>query len=282
MEWTQGSFDINGKFIRYHNLSPNERYTYAVITGSILFFFTVVMKIELGHVLAAVIIFVVLFLIIDSRNTDTLSFTSEMTRKLDSLQYHNEKFEFLCEDPDLINLLYDIKINFEEYNRVTFKRSLQQCNRFLQDKQEINKKLIEQPTVFNSNDNGFNSEETDPSKMFKTIYKDKTQDKCPENAIELFSRANESGKLFMNYIHSLIYSIPSTPVTHIKHDEVLERAHLLVKRNLDEVKDVAECSSSGKKVTNYDSSVPYNLHSGDIFENVNYDTLKAPRTFNFY
>ncbi len=264
------------------NISKENIFSYVVISICILYFFTNVVNIELGHVLALVVTILVLVYLTLYNNEDVEDFNKDLEFKMKSLLSDGTVPSHFYIDADLINLFFNIKQDIAEYNYDSYKNAVQCANIVLRIKYDIERDLCNSPLF------------PDIRRQFSPCVKDQynivDDKKCKNilvNAYENYQAAEEYLKKCMNYLHSLVIVIPSDPVTEGKHASILKRVHVLLKRNLDDIKIRYEkslergISHNTKFIGDFDDVKAFNKHA----ETNSLDTGKinlANSNFNFF
>jgi hypothetical protein len=220
---------------------------------------------------------------------DIKDFNIELEYKLNSLMdpdINGEVYvpEYFYIDADIINLFYSIKQDLAEYNYDAYKNALECANIVLQVRYDFEKDLCSPPIVPDLQANFEPVSDLTELNEFKARadfmnidqYKLKQDKVCKSiiiNAYENFELAEENVKKCMNYIHSMIISVPSNPVVHLKHNDISERAHILLKRHLDYIKKRYNDSikngmnTSTRLIHDYDLPKAINKHNGSYIGN---------------
>lgn len=272
-------------------------FIYIVIVIFILFFSTNVVNIGIGHLFALFISILFISFLVYYNNEQLLDFNKNIEFKLKSLVNNNDTYQplYLYIDADLINLFFNIKEDISIYNYDAYINSLSSADNLLRIKYDIEKKLCKSPEppnlLKNFGEGKYNNErdEHDIKKDFLNIsdYKlkdDKICDSILVNAYENYQLAEEQLKLCMNFLHSFIITIPSNPVIHRKYQKILDRAHILLKRNLDFIKNryneyaKKEITFHTKFIDDYDLPKAINKHT----YNNNYIKNTAISNFNYF
>jgi hypothetical protein len=155
-----------------------------------------------------------------SKNTQDINI--ELNYKLNSLLYEEGKKvpKYFYTEPDLILFFYNIK-EYRIYNRDSYVKAIKTADHLLRIRQEL------QNDYFYIENDGFSSWQnfgyTKRNKKLRNI----------KNLREINDIAISLAKKSINYMHSFAVSLPS----HFKnkHQESLDRYHLLIKRLTDEV-----------------------------------------------
>ncbi|HEY9704289.1 MAG TPA: hypothetical protein V6C58_17690 [Allocoleopsis sp.] len=250
-------------YLRIKEISNKNIFSYILVVIFVIILSTRVINVNLGHVLAVIVSILIIYVLFVFETEDVSEFNKEMQSKLDSLD--SEDTEFLHLDVNLINLFHNIKENFAKYNKKSYLNAIKSANNLLRIRNDIEKKLCppDDPPFLLDN---FEIKTEKP----------KTCDKILNNAYENFQVAENQTKLCINYIHSLILSVPTDNIHHSNLSKVIRRAHILLKRNLDiifsiiEEKNYSEISYTTRYITDYDDYKPYDKN------------LSKETNFNFY
>lgn len=218
----------------------------------IIYVFTTVITVTPGHFLAAFIVLMCLL----SYNRNTVFDNEQILVKLENLATKDYVPRYLYIDSDLIILFDNIKLDFYQYNPRAFVSSLKACDNLLLLRHQSELKLLPQPKVKNILINFSRDEEpeTDPKEIGLL------------NSLETFEAAEKQYQICINYLHSLIITIPSNRVLHNKHAIVLEKADILLKRNLDIIYHIYNDSRElgHQELTRYHTQQPITLNSEGI------------------
>jgi len=249
------------------NVDNNTKFIYLAISVGVLYFFTTILNTTLGHLLAILVTLSIVVVMTELRNTTTAAFNSDIEAKLNNLA---EKVpEYLYLDVDLIVFFDNIKNDFYIYHRDAYSKALYFTNQLLKIRKDFEIKLCGPPIIPNLLRN-FN---------VKTylLSPNKECDTTLANKYENFVVAESLVKKCMNHLHSFIYTIPSEPVMHLKHKQMLDRAYILLKRNLDIIIEIYERNqnSSDPYITDYDLPKAYN-------KSIDHEPNIAGQNFNFY
>jgi hypothetical protein len=243
------------------NVDKNDIFFISYIAIFILFFFTSVVKIEISH-LSAILVIIGIFIVktvVKKENSE--DFNTVLEYRLNSLS--DIPPDFLYMDADIINIFFNIKQDFFEYNKDTYYKALKCADIVLEIRHDMEEKLCASPEVPNLLSNWSSKDSTKYPSEFQILsnlvgsedydLKDDTECKSTlENAYENYQVAEEHVKKCVNYIHSYIINIPSNPVIHRKHQKIVSRLHILLKRNLDIIKDIYYSRGiNGKKGINH-------------------------------
>ena len=251
----------------FTGIDDNTKFVYLVISVSILYFFTTILNTGLGHILAVVVTMVTLMTLIEGKNIGIEAFNKEIEAKL--MKLSTKVPEYLYLDVDLIVFFDNVKKDFYRYHPDSYNKALFFANNLLKIRKDFEVKLCGPPIVPNLLDN-FNQ---------KTylLTMDKKCDNTLVNKYDNFLVAESLVKKCMNHLHSFIYTLPSEPVMHLKHKQVLDRGYVLLKRNLDIIREIYDRNqnSTDPYITDYDLPKAYNKHTDD-------ETSIAGKNFNFY
>jgi hypothetical protein len=221
-----------------------------------IYVFTTVITITPGHFLA---ILLILALLMNYDKNEVFS-NEQILIKLENLTTPDYAPRYLYLDSDLIILFDNIKLDFYKYNPRAFTSSLKACDNLLLLRYESELQLLPQPKVKNILINF--PEESDEVKG--------NSDGGPKkvglsNALQTFEAAEIQYQVCINYLHSLIIAIPSNRTLHQKHSIVMEKADILLKRNLDIIYHIYNDSRElGQlELTRYHTQQPINTITED-------------------
>jgi hypothetical protein len=253
-------------------LSEQEKFYYIVISICILYFFTQVLNTNIGHLLAFIIIFLTIWVLLDNKQDDIESFYIDIDKKIEKLSNDKKLTEYLYIDPDVVILFDEINYDFKRYSIDIYNKSLKAANIMLLCRKAIETKLCPDPEIpflldnFNRNPNLKRS--------------NKECNKMTNQGYATFLLAEKNYKICLNYLHAFIYSIPNESQILLKHQEMIERARLILKRNLDIIRKIYLKNSdlSDPQIDYYDTFVPENQATNTIGVNDN----PYENTFNFY
>jgi hypothetical protein len=194
-----------------------------------------------------VIISIIIATFITTKNNDVNDFNQDLELKLNDLILDDESQppKYFHLDADLINVFYTIKQNLAEYNPDSYNKAMNAADIVLQVRNDIEKKLCASPKIPDSHDNT-NFEIVDDSRCGGII----------ENAYENFQVARDNVNLCLNHLNSLVLNVPSIPGFTRMSDKVILRVSVILRRNLDIIKDIYESKNNPSKITDYDSPVP--------------------------
>lgn len=249
------------------NSEPNMKIIYIFI-GICIFYASVNLKLGAAQNFALVVLILVITSLTKLNKQGQVSFFVDTDAKLDSLldfseitgttvklygidtAGYNFPPKFMYMDANLINLYYDIKNSFAMYNLEAYIRSLRAANDLLGIKHDFELEIEASPIVPNLLDNF--------SSTFRLKHSG-VKNGALVNAHQMFLIATERYKLALNHIQSFILVIPSEPIMHLKHADILKRSHILLKRNLDFIYEEfnKKRRSSDSVVSNYDLAQPY-------------------------
>lgn len=277
-------------FIDYFvKLNSNKKTEYILIFIIVVYFSVAVLDIKLGHIFAVICVLIIFNVIYNYQSKNNIDFFTEIEAKYNSLLDFSEMdvpltmlspqlgyipngFNYppkhLYNDANLVNLYDDIKNEFYIYNPEAYVKSILAANSLLEIRLDFEKVLTSEvnvPDYQNNNLDNYNLE-----------YKQNNRRHGIKDGLAVFSIAEDQYKLALNHIQSFIVTIPSNPDVHKKFQDILQRANILLKRNLDIIhqnykkyKDPTEMS-----VTDYD--LPKPMNKLDNPENT------ITNTFNFF
>lgn len=252
-------------------LDNNTFFEYSIICIIIIYFFTTVLKVNLGHILSLIVILLVLWYLTTTRIKENIDLNSELEYKMGIIG--DESFTPLNFhlDANLINLYYNIKLNFYEYNKEAYINSLYATDILLNIRGQFELNLCPEPTPLNTLDN---------NNRDNIVVGDIVCNEMPLNAYSLYIIASDKLKEAMNEIQSIIIVLPSTPLLHYQHKETCDRLHLLLKRNMDIIYNVYQTKKKigDLAITDYDGQIPMNMYTGLTGINDN----EMNNQFNFY
>lgn len=271
------------------NLDNNAKMTYIGIVVFILYFCTNVINTGLSHILAFFLVVFVVYTfsyfsnkisisdikVIDYKLHDLLDFTDvsfdKKTTNVSSfpdlnIGGYNEPPEYMYMDSNLIEIFYDIKYSFSEYNLLAYLKALFSCNVLLGIVYDFQRRIESPPNKPFVQDNYLNDYNLQHSNDFE---------KTLVNGYENYQLAEQNVKNSLNHIQSLIISIPSDPALHLKHKETLEKLEILLRRNLDVIYIIYKKRKKDKDpiITDYDNTKAYNSFTG---------TNQTHTNFNFF
>lgn len=271
------------------NLNSNEKVVYITITIIILYFCVTILDVKLSHILAFFLVIFVIYTTSYINNKQLTNSNSEIDAKLDSLldfsknnlnpylsNYssfpeldfygYNYAPEYMYIDANLIELFYDIKNSFFEYSPDAYVKALHHTNELLRIRYDFERPLESEPnTPFMLDNYRKNYKITHSKKKNGTLI----------NGYENYQIADENVKMCLNELQSFIVTIPSEPVLHLKHQDMMVQSEILIRRNLDIIYQIYKTRKLGYDpvITDYDNVKPYTSFTGK-------DQLET--TFNFY
>lgn len=263
---------------------------YSAISIGILFFFTSIVKIELGHVLALFVSISILLSLSIYKKQELVDFNKDFEYKLNSLLDDNEEPPlYFYIDVDIINLFYNVRQDLSKYNYDSYKNTINCVDRVLNIKNDIEKKLCDNPKVPDIKKNftpklgtSLDLEKDTPEELSKKEFNERNDflnvseynlksdtvcDSTLTNAYENYQIAEENTLNALNHFNSMIISLPSEPVIHSKHEKASKRLHLLLKRNLDDIKKIYDkklkkgLGFKSNIITDYDLPKPLNKYN---------------------
>jgi hypothetical protein len=247
----------------FENVDKNTLLLYIAISVVTLYFLTNVVQINVGHLLALIISVFIIIYITDTKNNDITDFNTDLEFKLKSILDNEPAPDYFHLDADLINLFYDLKDDFAKNgsangsgdgNYISYRDAVISCNNILRIRNDMELKICKKGIAPVSLDN-FNSQ---------TIIEDQECDSTIENSYENYQIASQDLINCMNHLHALKYSSPSDISSSSKFQHLLQRSHLLLKRNIDIIKDIhnksvmKKITSNTKFITDYDLAKPAN------------------------
>jgi hypothetical protein len=213
--------------------------------------FTTVITVSPGHFLA---ILIILALLVNYNKNEVFS-NEQILIKLENLSTSEYVPRYMYLDSDLIILFDNIKLDFYKYNPRAFTSSLKACDNLLLLRYQSELQLLPQPKVKNILINFTEAEEIeeDPKKVGLL------------NSLQTFEAAEIQYHNCINYLHSLIITIPSNRTLHQKYAIVMEKADILLKRNLDIIYHIYSDSRrlGDPELTRYHTQQPINTVSED-------------------
>lgn len=266
--------DLESVFDYYKNLNNNTKIIHVFIYIGVIYFCINIINTNLGHILALFVILILVYSIYTIDTTQSISINTEIQAKLDSLldfsEYkigtgvsefigldpygYNYPPKFMYTDANLIELFFDIKNTFYVYNPEAYLKSLLAANNLLEIRHDFELKLLPPVTIPNLQDNY--------SKQIKLTQStdNKKEGSLLINAYPEYTIAESEFRNSLNHIQSFITNIPSEPIFHLKHSEILTKAEILLKRNLDKIYKIYKTKKSKKDsvITDYDNTQPYN------------------------
>ena len=250
----------------FNNIDKNILLLYISISILTLYIFTNIIQINIGHLLALIVTIIIIIYFTDTQNTNINDFNIDMEYKLKSILNNEPPPDHFHLDVDLINLFYDIKNDFGNSNYVSYRDAVISTNNILQIRNDLELKICKTPKSTISLDN-FNKQQ---------IIEDNTCNSTIENSYQNYQIASQQLTKTMNHLHSLKYNSSSDIVMTSKFHNLLKRGHLLLKRNLDIIKDIHNDSiknkitSDTKFITDYDLPKSYTNTKNN--ENLFYNT----------
>lgn len=271
------------------NLNANEKLIYISISIFILYFCFSIIDVKLYHILAFFLIIFVVYTVSYINNKQLINDNNDIDYKLNFLldfngnnlssfvtNYasfpeldfydYNEPPEYMYTDANLIELFYDIKNSFFEYSPEAYTKALYNANDLLRIKYDFELNIEGEPdTPFMLNNY---------LKSYKIKHSNK-QNATLINAYENYQIAEEDIKKCLNNLQSFIVTIPSEPIFHLKHQEMMVQAEILLRRNLDIIYQIYKSRKLDYDsiITDYDNVKPISSFKGQ-------DQLDT--TYNFY
>lgn len=280
------------------NLNNNTKFIYISICVLILYISVNVLHIKLGHIIALPLILLFISYVYSVDTTQEINLNTDLDYKLSSLLDFTGNTDTLIDgtlnngnsqsktigiydinpigynpppiyfylDANLINFYYDFKDTFFKYSPKAYIRSIKAANNLLEKRNDFEIELYGDVVTPNMLDNF--------AKTYQLQYNNKNN-KTLKNAYPEYLVAEEQYRLALNHLQSFIFNIPSESLTHIKHQKLMERAGVLLKRNLDIIYKIYKKKRdlSDSVITDYDNAQPYN-------KLISEDDLTS--SFNFY
>lgn len=269
------------------NLDNNDKMHYIGIVIFILYICTSVINTQLSHILAFFLVVFVVYTVsyfsnkkivsdiktIHYKLHDLLDFRESLFEKKTTnissfpelnIRGYNEPPEYMYMDSDLVEIFYDIKYSFSEYNLLAYLKALFACNILLGIVYDFQRQIESPPKPPFVQDNYLDNYNVEHSNDFeKTLI----------NGYENYQLAEQNVKNSLNHIQSLIVSIPSDPMIHVKHKEILEKLEILLRRNLDVIYKIYKKrkKDSDPVITDYDNTKPYNSFTGNTQIQTNFN-----------
>jgi hypothetical protein len=264
------------------NLDNNEKIIYIIIIIVILYFCVNILDVKLSHVLAFFVIIFVVYTYSYINNKQLTNYNTDIDAKLDSLLdfreselnpyitntssfygYHPYDYnlppDYMYMDSNLIELFYDVKQNFYDYNPEAYLKALLATNELLHIRYDFERPLESPPETPFLLDNYRKSYKLEHSK-------DKLNKKTLINAYPNYQQADEYCRNALNHLQSFIITIPSEPIFHLKHQDTLKIAEILLKRNLDVIYKIYKNKRHpfDSIITDYDNTKPSNTFTGNF------------------
>jgi hypothetical protein len=264
----------------------NESRLVLLVLGIVLvYFFTTVIKVQLGHILGFFIIIFISYFYIESKKEDSILEDNELEFKLNYLSTHDYIPKNLYIDADIVILLYNIKTNFSEYNPDTYLSILKTCDNLLGIRKDFELELVDTPTIINLHQNFKVKDDDSDDQLNYSLTIDDTKNRKKsilKNAYANYTVAEEQLKLCMNELHSFIIKTPANEVMHFIHKESCDRMYILLKRNLDIIHDIYKKNKKiyDTNVFGYDSPEEYNKSTG--INGITGQSDVVTSNFNFY
>lgn len=206
------------------SVADTRMFMYIGIAVIILFIFTQIVEVKIGHAMALIISLGLLYYL-NERNRENISnFNEDIEFKIKSLSDNPPSHFYL--DPDIVNLFSIMKNDFRILNKDAYLKAIETANNML-------------------------------------ILKDQITSKGVLRYADNFEIAEDMANKSLNYIHSFIYQTPGGKVINEKHEKLLGRAQILFRRNLDAMKAVCQyhinknINSSTRFITTYGVPKPY-------------------------
>lgn len=264
------------------SLTKQEILTYTLICSGILYTFTTVIDSRTGHLLAFLVILLALGIMLSLREETIVAFDSDLEYKMKSIS--DPPPDNFYVDADLITFFYNIKEDFYEYSKDSFDKAVKAADNVLLIRKQMEMNLCAQPIVPNFQNHLEPVMTKDGVPYLKTpsleIQLDTDCKSTLVNSYEMYQASQEQSKVCLNYLQSMIFNIPISPVTHETHRQMLLRGQLLLKRNVDIIKGIYENHSDlhSHRITDYDTYIPMNKSTGQLWDHQG----QIENSFNFY
>ena len=214
---------INYDLLNINNMDNNDIFKYIFISIFIVFFTTTIINSKISHLFAFILILFAVTYIQNRNKSRIKDFNEDLEFKLKTLNPKNSP-EFLHMDANIINLLSSIK-DFKKFNSDTFDKIVESCDNMLHIHSDL-KKGVNFP-------------------------------------VHNFEIAIDQGNLAINYMHSFIINLPTSEVFNKKHEKVLDKFQILIKRNLDKMYIICKkqtekegINRSTKFISHYEGTKP--------------------------
>lgn len=246
------------KFLRNNDISNQQIGLYIFIIIVTLVLFTRVIDINLGHVFALFISIIVITLFSLSYKQDTTEFNKDMEYKLNYLDNDKSLTNYFYLDVNLISLFYNIKTNYYTYNPISYQNALSSVNEVLKVRNDMEKDICSYSKSGSILDNDILN--INSSLVNDEVY---TCGKILNNSYENYQIADENTKEALNYLESIFISIPPNENLETNFQRIVDRAQLLLKRNMDIIvsrikQHEKELDYSKHIITDYDDTKPIN------------------------
>jgi len=244
-----------------NNIESNDLIFYIAIGICILFIFST-LKIDLNILYGSIVAILVLFYINSSNNDNTSNFNINLDYKLNTL-LEDESLpppSHFYLDPNLIELFYEIKDDFRLCNRDTYVKTIIAINNILILRYNCEQDALIEPTELHKKLESWE----DP--RFSVPLKQESVSFGINDIVQNFEDAQDQYKLAMNLLYSFIINVPSSYAFYTKHKNLVIRAQLFLKRNLDLIQEYVDLHNSKtgiykktKFIIDYDDAQPYSL-----------------------
>lgn len=261
------------------NIDKNDIFFLCGITVIVLFISIKVVKLEIAHVAAIGIILAIFISRLNLKKTVVEFTNNEILEKYNNLSPEGKVPEFMYIDADLIIVFDKLKKDFYRYNPDSYNQALECAGNVLEIVHDFERKLCKR-TNDDKKTNIFNTELKIKDNIIRPIeISEVFSENCDntlENSYENYQVAEENRNKCVNYVHSLVYSIPSEEILHQLFYEYLDKINVLLKRNLDFIRNM-HYKKNTKKIT---SNTRY-IHDYDLPKGFTNQSI-AESAFNYF
>lgn len=274
---------MNAVVVYFNDLSSNSKTKYIFLCIAVIYICVVAIDTKTGHLLAFFLVLFLFFVISSLDQINTNDIDEKIYKDLDflydfsenkNLKYQTNYASFLDLDPysynnppdffyldaNLITAYRDLKTHFFEYNPDAYLNSTRAANRLLQIKKDFQTTIEQDPIVPNLKDNY--------AKTYELTHSNNTG--IIKNKYPMFLIAEQEYKKALNHAKSFMKTCPSTPVVHLKLNDLTTKINILLKRNLDVIYNIykREKKNGDQWITDYDNPKAYNKVAGNsVIEN---------------
>lgn len=218
-----------GVYKYIRDVDKQDKIKYIIVIIALVYVNTILVKSKISHFMGLMIGIMIIVIMNDKKLSQSDDINRSLEIKLKLLDQTMPQYFHL--DSNMINLFFSIK-DFKQYNEDAYRKALKLTDNVLHLKFDMEKDSI-------------------------------------VNYVESFEIAYMMTQKALNYMQSFIITIPSNKVMHKKFQAVLERHHILLKRNLDYMFDrckelTKDIDHTTKFITDYGFQQPYNPKMYDI------------------